>query len=102
MLAKQNTRSEWLFNHSKIFVECLLYRASQVAQWSRTHQPMQGKQETRVQPLGQEDSTGERNSNLLQYSCLGNPEEAHSVAKSRMRLSDCTHSVIHWTSSQDL
>ena len=31
------------------------------------------KQETSVQSLGQEDSPGEGNGNLLQYPCLENP-----------------------------
>ena len=38
-----------------------------MVQWQRTHLLMQ---ETRVQSLGQE---GERNSNPIQYSCLGIP-----------------------------
>ena len=45
--------------------------------------------------LGSGRSPGESNSNLLQYSCLGNPMDRgawratiHEVAKSWMRLSD--------------
>ena len=46
-------------------------------------------QETWVQFLGQEKSPGEGNGNLLQYSCLKNPEDGgawqatvHGIAKS--------------------
>ena len=55
---------------------------------------MQDPQETWVQFLGQEDSYGEGNGNLLQDSCLGNPMDrgswwatVHGVAKSQTRLS---------------
>ena len=54
--------------------------------------------ETWVRSLGQEDSTGEGNSNPLQYSCLEKPMDrgawwatVHGVAKSRTRLSDVTY-----------
>ena len=54
-------------------------------------------QETWVQSLGQEDSSGEGNGNPLQYSCLENPmgrgawwATVHGVAKSRTGLSDFT------------
>ena len=53
--------------------------------------------ETWVQSLGQEDSPGEGNGNLLQYSCLENPMDrgawwatVHGVTKSQTRLSDFT------------
>ena len=53
--------------------------------------------ETRVRPLGWEDSPGEGNGNPLQYSCLENPMDGgawwatvHGVAKSQTRLSDFT------------
>ena len=37
-------------------------------------------QETQIQSLGQEDSTGEGNGNLLQYSCLENSLRQRSLA----------------------
>ena len=50
-------------------------------------------------------SPGEGNSNLLQYSCLGNPMDGvacwpmvHGVAKSQTRLSDFTS--LHFTVMQ--
>ena len=53
--------------------------------------------ETWVQSLGQEDSPGEGNGNLLQYACLENPMDrgawwatVHGVTKSQTRLSDFT------------
>ena len=52
-------------------------------------------QETRVRFLGQEDSLGEGNGNLLQYSCLENPmdggawwDTVHGVAESQTGLKD--------------
>ena len=52
-------------------------------------------QETWVQFLGQENRSGDRNGNPLQYSCLGNPMDrgawwatVHGVSKSRTQLSD--------------
>ena len=52
-------------------------------------------QEIQVQSQGQEDSSGEGNGNLLQYSCLENPMDrgawqapGHGVAKSQTWLSD--------------
>ena len=54
-------------------------------------------QETRVQSLGREDSSGEGNGNPPQYSCLENPMDGgawwatvHGVATSQTRLSDFT------------
>ena len=56
---------------------------------------MQKTLETWVRSQGQEDSPGEGNGNLLQYSCLENPMDrgawgatVHGVAKSRTQLSD--------------
>ena len=47
-------------------------------------------QETRVRPLGREDSPGEGNGNPLQYSCLENPMDGgaqwatvHGIAESQ-------------------
>ena len=55
-----------------------------------------------VQSLGQEDSPGGRNSNPLQYSCLGNPMDrgawqatVHGVAKTHTWLSMCMHTYTH-------
>ena len=55
-----------------------------------------------VQSLGQEDSPGGRNSNPLQYSCLGNPMDrgawqatVHGVAKTHTWLSMCMHTHTH-------
>ena len=52
-------------------------------------------QETWIQALGQEDSSGEGNGNLPQYSCLENPIDREAwratvcgVANSQIRLSD--------------
>ena len=39
---------------------------------AQTVKSLPAKWETQVQPLGWEDSPGERNGNLLQYSCLEN------------------------------
>ena len=63
--------------------------------WMVKHLPaMQEMQKTRVRSLGQEDPL-EKDGNLLQYSCLGNPIDrrawwttVHGVAKSQTRLSD--------------
>ena len=59
---------------------------------------MQKMQEIRVRSLGQEDSPGVANSNLLQYSCLENPTDRgawratlHGVMKRRTRLSTPPH-----------
>ena len=46
-------------------------------QWLRINLPVQ---ETQIQSLGQEDSTGEGNGNLLQYSCLENSLRQRSLA----------------------
>ena len=52
-------------------------------------------QETWIRSAGLEDSPGEGNGYLLQYSCLGNPRDrgawwvtVHGVAKSWTRLRD--------------
>ena len=57
-----------------------------MAQMVKNLSPMQ---KTQVQFLGQEDSPGEGNGNLLQYSCLENPMDGgawlatvHGVAQS--------------------
>ena len=39
---------------------------------AQTVKSLPAKWETKVQPLGWEDSPGERNGNPLQYSCLEN------------------------------
>ena len=51
---------------------CMYVWASQVIQWY-TLPAKQETQEAWVRSLGQEVSPGERNGNLLQYSCLENP-----------------------------
>ena len=67
------------------------FNTSQVAQWWRTHLPMQ---EMQVRSLGQEDSPGGGNGNPLRYSCLGNPIDraawraTFTVSQSQTRLSD--------------
>ena len=61
---------------------------------AQTVKRLPAKQETLVRSLGQEDSPGEGNGNLLQYPCLENPiggenpidrgawwAEVHGVAK---------------------
>ena len=62
---------------------------------AQTVQNSPARQETWVQPLGQEDLPGERHGNPLQYSCLENPMDrgawwatVHGVAKSQTPLSD--------------
>ena len=66
--------------------------ASQVAQTVKNPPTMQ---ETRVQPLVQEDSPGEGNGYPFQDSCLENPMDGgawwatvHGVTQSQMQLSD--------------
>ena len=62
---------------------------------AQTVKNLQAMQETRVQPLGWEDSPGEGNGNPLQYSCLENPMNTeawwaavHEAEKSWTRLSE--------------
>ena len=62
---------------------------------AQTVKSLPAKWETQVQPLGWEDSPGERNGNPLQYSCLENPMDrgawqttVHRVAKSQTLLRD--------------
>ena len=59
-------------------------------------------QEIEVQPLGQEDSPGEGNGNLLQYSCLENSMDrgawratVHGVAKESDMTEQLTLSLSH-------
>ena len=66
--------------------------ASQVAQ---TVKNLPAMQETRVQPLVQEESPGEGNSYPLQDSCLENPMDGgawwatvHGVTQSQIQLGD--------------
>ena len=62
--------------------------------WSSNSKELQ---ETWIQSLGQEDSSGEGSGNLPQYSCLENPIDREAwratvrgVANSQIRLSDLT------------
>ena len=72
--------------------------ASQVAQWSRIHLPIQKMQETRVRFLDGENPPGVGNANPLQYSCLETSMDrgawwviVHGVAKSWKQLSSRAH-----------
>ena len=65
-LNETQIRSDGLQNH---IVLCQL-RASLIAQLVKNLHAMQ---ETGVQFLGREDSPGEGNGNLVQFSCLKNP-----------------------------
>ena len=85
---------DWIISSDLLLSYLYLFWASLVAQRLKR---LPAVWETWVQPLGWEDSPGERNGNPLQYSCLENPMDGgawratvHGVAKSRTRLSDWT------------
>ena len=75
--------------------------ASQVAQWKRTHLPMQGDTGDVVSIAGSGRSPGGGNGNLPQYPCQENSIDrgvwqatAHWVSKSWTRLRQHTHTHI--------
>ena len=90
VICPRHTATEGL--RKRVWGQAVLLRASLVAQ---TVKNLPARQETQVQSLGQEDSLGEGNGNLLQYSCLRNPwiEQpgrftVPGVTKSQTRLSN--------------
>ena len=89
---------------SLYILNCLIFTFVWIKfpQWLRICLPMQ---ETQVWSLGQEDSPGGRNGNLLQCSCLEIPTDRgawwatlHGVTKSWTWLSTCayTHTQFFW------
>ena len=70
-------------------------RASEIAQWSRIHLPMQETQEMRLQSPGWEDPLEWEMAVHSRISCLGNSMDReawwatiHGITKSRTQLSD--------------
>ena len=87
---------------SLYILNCLMFTFVWIKfpQWLRICLPMQ---ETQVWSLGQEDSPGGRNGNLLQCSCLEIPTDRgawwatlHGVTKSWTWLSMHTHTQFFW------